>query len=184
MNKKRIIVIVASIFAVGVITGLYLYFKPASVSSSGEPDYKVTLNTWLADLDSDTAASRNFSKYINKSVQFEAFVSDVFGDTSITLLLSPGKEESPIEVYANFDASLLKEVEAVVVGDGVTVQCICNGLEIPETSMEEDPGLALLNEMGSKQLKLSRCSLLKHSKNEADLSVSLEHADSFNQSSK
>ncbi|MFN5889552.1 MAG: hypothetical protein ACK448_04085 [Bacteroidota bacterium] len=174
MNKKRIIVVISAIVAVGIISGIYLYFKPASVSSTGEPDFKVSLEAWLNDLDQDTAATKTFSKYINKSVQFDASVADVVGDSSITLMLTPGKEDSPIEVYANFDASMLKEVEAVVAGDAVTIQCVCNGLEIPSTS-NEDPGMELLNEFGSKQLKMSRCALLKHSKNQADLTVSREH---------
>ncbi len=174
MNKKRIIVIISAIALLGIVSGIYLYFKPASVSSTGEPDYKISLETWLNDLDSDTAVTTTFSKYINKSVQFDAFVSDVVGDSSITLMLTPGKEESPIEVYANFDASMLKEVEAVVAGDKITIQCICNGLEVPSDS-NGDVGLELLDEIGSKQLKMSRCALIKHTKNEADLSVSREH---------
>jgi hypothetical protein len=174
MNKKRIIVVISTIALLGILSGIYLYFKPASVSSTGEPDFKISLETWLNDLDSDTAATTTFSKYINKSVQFDAFVSDVVGDSSITLMLTPGKQESPIEVYANFDASMLKEVEAVVAGDKITIQCICNGLEVPSDS-NGDAGMELLDEIGSKQLKMSRCALIKHTKNEADLSVSREH---------
>jgi hypothetical protein len=179
MNKKRIILIFSAIACIGILYGIYLYFKPASVSSTGEPDYKISLTTWLNDLDQDTAAQKTFSKYINKSIQFEAYVADVIGDTSITLMLTPGKENSPIEVYANFDASMQKEVEGIVAGDAVTIQCICNGLEIPSSSDMEDPGMALLNEVGAKQLKLSRCSIVKHSKNEADLTVSREQSDTI-----
>ena len=174
MNKKRIILSTVAVVGLMIIYGIYMYFKPASVSSTGEPDFKINLTTWLNDLDSDTAATKNFSKYINKSIRFDAFVSDVVGDSSITLMLTPGNEESPIEVYANFDASMKKEVEAVVAGDAVALQCICNGLEVPAASSEDD-AMALLDEIGSKQIKLSRCSLINHTKKESDLSVSREH---------
>jgi|GEM_PF-280265 len=177
MNKKRIILLIAAIVGLGIVYGIYMYFKPASVSSTGEPDFNINLTTWLNDLDADTAATSTFSAYINKSIKFDAYVSDVVGDSSITLMLSPGKEESPIEVYANFDASMKKEVEAVVAGDAVTLQCICNGLEIPSTD-PSDEGMALLDDLGSKQLKLSRCHLINHSKKESDLSVSREHETS------
>jgi hypothetical protein len=60
-------------------------------------------------------------------------------------------------------------VSGVVAGDIVTVQCICDGLVVP---MSADDLFA------EKKIDLSHCDLLKHEKNQSDVSRSVEHENS------
>jgi hypothetical protein len=94
-------------------------------------------------------------------------VGDVVGDSSVTLQLKSGVEG--FFVNANFHVSMSNVVSGVVAGDIVTVQCICDGLVVP---MSADDLFA------EKKIDLSHCDLLKHEKNQSDVSRSVDHESS------
>ncbi len=175
MNKKGIFIAVISTIFIGVLIGVYFYFKPASVSSTGEADFNKDMGVWLQELDKDTSASKNFATYINKSVRFDAEILDITGDSSVTLQLGNSQNAWPMEVYANFDASMKSELAGLLVGDQITIQCVCNGLEIPSSTVSDDPAMALLDEVSGKQMKLSRCAIIEHKPVKPDVSTSHEH---------
>ena len=72
-------------------------------------------------------------------------------------------------VNANFHASMNSAVSGVVAGDMVTVQCVCDGLVVP---MSADDLFA------EKKIDMSRCTILNLEQHKADVSKSLDHAES------
>ncbi len=166
MNKRNIILTLLAIFITGSAIVYYLS-KPAEIKSTGNPDFQKDINSWVKELDSDTRAANTFSSFVGKSVRLTAEVSDVVGDSSVTLQLKSGVEE--FVVNANFQASMNNVVSGVVSGDVVTVQCICDGLVVPMSADD------LFTE---KKIDLSRCDLLKHEKHQSDVSRSVEHENS------
>jgi hypothetical protein len=167
MNKRNIILTLLAIFIAGISIGYYLYTKPAETKSTGNPDFEKDINQWVKELDADTGAANTFSSFVGKSVKLTAEVGDVVGDSSVTLQLKSGIEG--FFVNANFHASMNNVVSGVVAGDIVTVQCICDGLVVP---MSADDLFA------EKKIDLSHCDLLKHEKNQSDVSRSVDHENS------
>jgi len=167
MNKRNIILTLLAIFITGIAIGYYLYTKPAEIKSTGNPDFQKDINQWVKELDADKSASNTFSSFVGKSVRLTAEVSDVMGDSSVTLQLKSGVEG--FFVNANFHASMNNVVSGVVSGDVVMVQCICDGLVVP---MSADDLFA------EKKIDLSHCDLLKHEKHQSDVSRSVEHENS------
>ena len=163
-TKRRFTLLFYFFFLICIALGFYLWHKPAEVKSLGKPDYEKNLLDWVASLDSDPHADQTFMAFIGKSVKFNAVVSEIKGDSSITLQLESGKVGFLVD--ANFDVSMKEEVGSVLTGDSVTLQCECNALNLPQNTDD------LLSE---KLMKLGRCNLLKRSTSVPDLSKSHEH---------
>lgn len=164
MNKKYFIITILIIFFIGLAIGYYLYTKKAQIKSTGAPDFEKDITAWVKELNTDTSASLTFSAFIGKSVKLDAEVIDIKGDSSKTLQLKTGIED--FFVNANFHQSIAPEISGVVIGDRVIVQCVCDGLALPESADD------LFSE---KIIQLSRCNLLQLTKKETDVSESHEH---------
>ncbi|MSP58562.1 MAG: hypothetical protein EXR17_06825 [Flavobacteriaceae bacterium] len=164
MQKKPIYLSILFFFLICLSVGYFLWHEPAEVKSGGKPDYEKNMLDWVKSLDADSHADQTFLAFIGKSVRFSAVVTEIKGDSSITLQLESGKEGFLVD--ANFDVSMKKELGAVLTGDSVTLQCECNALNLPQNTDD------LFSE---KVMKLGRCNLLKLSTTVPDLSKSHEH---------
>lgn len=160
MNKRRILWVVLVIFILGFGIGYYLWHKAPENQTSGTPDFEKDLKQWVGELNADTGAARTFSAFVGKSVKFSGEVADVLGDSSLTLQIKTGVEG--FNLNAKFHHDFKESVSAVVPGDVVTLQCVCDGLGLPD-------GL-----FGSN-INMSRCTLLKLEQHKADVSKSLDH---------
>jgi hypothetical protein len=100
-------------------------------------------------------------------VKFSGEVADVLGDSSLTLQIKTGVEG--FNLNANFHPDFKESVSAVVAGDMVTLQCVCDGLVVP---MSADDLFA------EKKIDMSRCALLKLEQHKADVSQSVDHDNS------
>jgi hypothetical protein len=94
-------------------------------------------------------------------------VADVLGDSSLTLQIKTGVEG--FNLNANFHQDYQTSVSGVVAGDIVTLQCVCDGLVVP---MSADDLFA------EKKIDMSRCTILNLEQHKADVSKSLDHAES------
>lgn len=166
MNIRRFILILLVILMVGVAVGFYLWNKPPENQSTGTPDFEEDLTPWVEQLNADTAATQNFSNFVGKSVKFTGEVSDVLGDDRLTLQIKTGVEG--FSLNANFHPDFQSAVDAVVAGDKVVLQCICDGLTVPASSDD------LFSE---KKIDMSRCALLKLEQHQADVSKSVDHPE-------
>jgi hypothetical protein len=167
MNKRNIPLLLLAILVSGLIVGYYLWNKAPENQSAGKPDFEKDLNQWVGELNADTAAARTFSAFVGKSVKFSGEVADVLGDSSLTLQIKTGVEG--FNLNAKFHHDYKESVSAVVPGDVVTLQCVCDGLGLPD-------GL-----FGST-IDMSRCTLLKLEQHKADVSKSLDHEDASDSS--
>jgi hypothetical protein len=167
MNKRNILLLLLAILVSGLIVGYYLWNKAPENQSAGKPDFEKDLNQWVGELNADTAAARTFSAFVGKSVKFSGEVADVLGDSSLTLQIKTGVEG--FNLNAKFHHDYKESVSAVVPGDVVTLQCVCDGLGLPD-------GL-----FGST-IDMSRCTLLKLEQHKADVSKSLDHEDASDSS--
>jgi hypothetical protein len=167
MNKRNILLLLLAILVSGLIVGYYLWNKAPENQSAGKPDFEKDLNQWVGELNADTAAARTFSAFVGKSVKFSGEVADVLGDSSLTLQIKTGVEG--FNLNAKFHHDYKESVSAVVPGDVVTLQCVCDGLGLPD-------GL-----FGST-IDMSRCTLLKLEQHQADVSKSLDHEDASDSS--
>lgn len=167
MNKRRILWIVLVLFIVGCLVGYKLWTTPPENQSAGAPDFEKNLQEWVSSLDADTGAARTFSAFVGKSVKFSGEVADVMGDSSLTLQIKTGVEG--FNVNANFHQDYKSTVSGVVAGDVVTLQCVCDGLMVP---MSADDLFA------EKKIDMSRCTILNLEQHKADVSKSLDHAES------
>ena len=165
MNKRNILLLILAFLILGFGIGYYLWKKEPENQSTGKADFEKDLTTWVKQLDSDTGSTRTFSQFVGKSVQFSGEVSDVMGDSSLTLQLKTGVEG--FYVNANFHQDFKATVGAVVAGDVVTLQCVCDGLTVPASADD------LFSE---KKIDMSRCNLIKLEQNKADVSQSLDHS--------
>ena len=167
MNKRRILWVVLVIFILGFGIGYYLWHKAPENQTSGTPDFEKDLKQWVGELNADTGAARTFSAFVGKSVKFSGEVADVLGDSSLTLQIKTGVEG--FNLNAKFHHDFKESVSAVVPGDVVTLQCVCDGLGLPD-------GL-----FGSN-INMSRCTLLKLEQHKADVSKSLDHENTSDSS--
>jgi hypothetical protein len=167
MNKRNILLLLLAILVSGLIVGYYLWNKAPENQSAGKPDFEKDLNQWVGELNADTAAARTFSAFVGKSVKFSGEVADVLGDSSLTLQIKTGVEG--FNLNAKFHHDYKESVSAVVPGDVVTLQCVCDGLGLPD-------GL-----FGST-IDMSRCTLLKLEQHKADVSKSLDHENASDSS--
>jgi hypothetical protein len=167
MNKRNILLLLLAILVSGLIVGYYLWNKAPENQSAGKPDFEKDLNQWVGELNADTAAARTFSAFVGKSVKFSGEVADVLGDSSLTLQIKTGVEG--FNLNAKFHHDYKESVSAVVPGDVVTLQCVCDGLGLPD-------GL-----LGST-IDMSRCTLLKLEQHQADVSKSLDHENASDSS--
>ena len=167
MNKRRILGVVLVLFIIGLVIGYKLWTTPPENQTAGEPDFKKNLQEWVTTLDADTAAATTFSTFVGKSVKFSGEVADVLGDSSLTLQIKTGVEG--FNLNANFHQDYKSTVSGVVAGDVVTLQCICDGLMVP---MSADDLFA------EKKIDMSRCTILNLEQHKADVSKSLDHAES------
>jgi hypothetical protein len=167
MNKRNIPLLLLAILVSGLIVGYYLWNKAPENQSAGKPDFEKDLNQWVGELNADTAAARTFSAFVGKSVKFSGEVADVLGDSSLTLQIKTGVEG--FNLNAKFHHDYKESVSAVVPGDVVTLQCVCDGLGLPD-------GL-----FGST-IDMSRCTLLKLEQHQADVSKSLDHENASDSS--
>jgi hypothetical protein len=167
MNKRNIPLLLLAILVSGLIVGYYLWNKAPENQSAGKPDFEKDLNQWVGELNADTAAARTFSAFVGKSVKFSGEVADVLGDSSLTLQIKTGVEG--FNLNAKFHHDYKESVSAVVPGDMVTLQCVCDGLGLPD-------GL-----FGST-IDMSRCTLLKLEQHKADVSKSLDHENASDSS--
>jgi hypothetical protein len=167
MNKRNILLLLLAILVSGLIVGYYLWNKAPENQSAGKPDFEKDLNQWVGELNADTAAARTFSAFVGKSVKFSGEVADVLGDSSLTLQIKTGVEG--FNLNAKFHHDYKESVSAVVPGDMVTLQCVCDGLGLPD-------GL-----FGST-IDMSRCTLLKLEQHKADVSKSLDHENASDSS--
>jgi hypothetical protein len=157
MNKRRILGVVLVLFIIGLVIGYKLWTTPPENQTAGEPDFEKNLQEWVTTLDADTAAATTFS----------GEVADVLGDSSLTLQIKTGVEG--FNLNANFHQDYKSTVSGVVAGDVVTLQCICDGLMVP---MSADDLFA------EKKIDMSRCTILNLEQHKADVSKSLDHAES------
>jgi hypothetical protein len=167
MNKRNIPLLLLAILVSGLIVGYYLWNKAPENQSAGKPDFEKDLNQWVGELNADTAAARTFSAFVGKSVKFSGEVADVLGDSSLTLQIKTGVEG--FNLNAKFHHDYKESLSAVVPGDVVTLQCVCDGLGLPD-------GL-----FGST-IDMSRCTLLKLEQHQADVSKSLDHENASDSS--
>jgi len=167
MNKRNIPLLLLAILVSGLIVGYYLWNKAPENQSAGKPDFEKDLNQWVGELNADTAAARTFSSFVGKSVKFSGEVADVLGDSSLTLQIKTGVEG--FNLNAKFHHDYKESLSAVVPGDVVTLQCVCDGLGLPD-------GL-----FGST-IDMSRCTLLKLEQHQADVSKSLDHENASDSS--
>jgi hypothetical protein len=165
MNKRNILLLLLAIMVAGLIVGYYLWNKAPENQSTGKADFEKDLNQWVGELNADTGAERTFSAFVGKSVKFSGEVADVLGDSSLTLQIKTGVEG--FNLNAKFHQDYTSTVSGVVAGDLVTLQCKCDGLVVP--SADE-----IFTE---KQIDMSRCALLKLEQHKADVSKSLDHAE-------
>jgi hypothetical protein len=166
MNKRNILLLLLAIMVTGLIVGYYLWNKAPENQSTGKADFEKDLNQWVGELNADTGAARTFSSFVGKSVKFSGEVADVLGDSSLTLQIKTGVEG--FNLNANFHQDYQTSVSGVVAGDIVTLQCVCDGLVVP---MSADDLFA------EKKIDMSRCALLKLEQHKADVSKSLDHAE-------
>lgn len=164
MKKRSILWVVLVLIITGLLLGYYLWKKAPENQSTGQADFEKDLTEWVTQLNSDTAASRTFGAFVGKSVKFSGEVADVLGDSSLTLQIKTGVEG--FNLNANFHQDFKESVSAVVAGDKVTLQCVCDGLVVP---MSADDLFA------EKKIDMSRCNLLKLEQHKADVSKSLDH---------
>lgn len=164
MNKRRILLAVLVIFILGFGIGYSLWNKAPENQSSGAPDFEKDLPQWVGELNADSDAARTFSSFVGKSVKFSGEVADVLGDSSLTLQIKTGVEG--FNLKANFHQDFNESVSAVVAGDVVTLQCVCDGLVVPKSADDL---------FAEKKIDMSRCTLLKLEQHKADVSKSLDH---------
>ena len=119
--KRRIILIVIAVIAIGGLIGAYLYFKQTPDVVQSKPDVAVNVKELIAAFEQDTAAAHK--KYIDKVVEVTGTVKSI--DTAGAVVL--GEEGSPSEVVVGLDRRHMDDHRQLKVGATTVLQGICSG---------------------------------------------------------
>ena len=146
MERKTLFKVIGLLIIIGISIGRYLFMKPASTSSNGKADFKIQPIEMLAEFEGDMAVSNE--KYIGKVIRFNGTVSRIEGDSALLITLSTPEDD--FEAQCGFDKSEFEQSRKVSVGDKLTIQGSCDGVDLPE----EDDILA-----DGKYISFSRCAI-------------------------
>ena len=131
MNKtlKTILIIVFIGIIAGVITGIYLYNKPARDIAGAKPDYNLTaaelINQYITDQKSSDA------KYLDKVILVNGKIAEITnnGNTGMTIVLESQMQGINCAVdtlYFKENRSILLSLSA---GNEVKIKGVCSGFD-------------------------------------------------------
>ena len=120
---KKIFSLVGLVVVVGVVFGLYMFYKKPADTRTAKAEFTLSANELVAAFDQEDEANK---KFLDKILQVQGKILEITSDTTgITVMLD---SDDPISgVTCSFYADESGKLKDLKEGDAVTIKGKCTG---------------------------------------------------------
>lgn len=122
---KKLLLLILTLGLIGLIVGVYYYFKPAQSVANEKPEFSISSAQLVTDYEKDENASNQ--KYLGKVIEIKGLVSEKSTDKAGIVSITLAGEEIAGVTCQMFHTETEK-TKSIQEGDELTIKGRCTGI--------------------------------------------------------